>query len=162
LRPRGTAEVDRRRQRLQSTFDLINGQAIPPELLAHYSRYLCVLVSGFIETSVEELVTHYCRIRSAEPVERFVTQQVGRINNIDLDKLRQLVYTFNPDWWAILEAEHPDELQAFLSVASTRNSVSHGGDTGITIGTVCQYFDQVTVVIVRLCELFDPGQGDRA
>ncbi|MGI9001689.1 MAG: HEPN domain-containing protein [Pseudonocardia sp.] len=157
MRLRGTAEVDRRRQRLQTTFDLINDQSLSPELLAHYSRYLCVLVSGFIEMSVKELVSHYCRLRSAAPVERYVTQQLGRLNNIDLEKLRQLVRAFNPDWLTILEEECPDELQAFLSVASTRNSVSHGGDTGITIDTVRQYFEQVAVVLMRLCELFDPG-----
>lgn len=90
-------------------------------------------------------------------MERYVTQQLGRLNNIDLEKLRQLVRAFNPDWLTILEEECPDELQAFLSVASTRNSVSHGGDTGITIDTVRQYFEQVAVVLMRLCELFDPG-----
>ena len=58
---RGRAEVNRRRQKLAATMQSIEAASLDPELISHYSRYLCVLTSGYVEQSVKELVIHYCR-----------------------------------------------------------------------------------------------------
>jgi hypothetical protein len=160
LRFAGRAEVERRRQKLQATFVMVNQQDLSSELLAHYARYLCVLVSGFAEQSVKELASHYCKRRASDPVHRYVRGQLSLLRNIDLEKLRKLIQAFSPEWWQQIETDLGDELQAFVSVASTRNNVSHGGDSGITISVVGQYFEQVSRVLSRLSELFDPDERD--
>jgi HEPN superfamily RiboL-PSP-like protein len=136
---------------------MVNQQKMSAEMLAHYSRYLCVLLSGFAEQSVKELASYYCKQRASSPVHRYVSMQLALIRNIDLDKLRRLVESFNTEWWRLLEEELEDELQAFVSVATTRNNISHGGDSGITLIVVRQYFEQVSRVLVRLSDLFDPS-----
>ena len=40
------------KQRLDALFDKVKALDSEPELISHWSRYLCVLVSGFIEASV--------------------------------------------------------------------------------------------------------------
>ncbi|MQB01961.1 MAG: hypothetical protein GEU78_17130 [Actinobacteria bacterium] len=60
------------------------------------------------------------------------------------------------DWWSEIESKRRDELEAFGSVATVRNSISHGGDAGITLSSVKQYFDQVSAVLEDLSEYFDP------
>ncbi len=152
----GRAEVARRKQRLDALFRGIDGAGLSPELTAHYSRYLCVLVSGYAEQSVKELVTQYCRSKANEPIQKYVGQQLGRLRNIDLEKLRQLVESFRADWWTGLSTAREDELSAFGSVATVRNAISHGMETGITMVTVRQYFEQISVVLDDLCDLFDP------
>lgn len=138
---------------------MVNKQDLSPELLAHYARYLCVLVSGFAEQSVKELASHYCKKRASDPVHRYVRGQLSLLRNVDLEKLRKLVQAFSTEWWQQIENELGDELQAFVSVASTRNNVSHGGDSGITMNVVGQYFEQISRVLTRLSELFDPDTG---
>src|SRR5664280_3442303 len=145
--PQGRAEVARREQRLSALFTAIDGANLPPELTAHYSRYLCVLVSGYAEQSVKELVAQYCRSKSSEPIQRYVGKQLARLRNIDLEKLKQLLQSFKAEWWTELESEWSDELTAFGSVAAVRNAVSHGTETGITMATVRQYFNQISVVL---------------
>ncbi|MGY2065568.1 HEPN domain-containing protein [Blastococcus sp. SYSU DS0619] len=152
----GRAEVARRKQRLTATFAAIDGAGLGSELTSHFSRYLCVLVSGYAEQSVKELVAHYCRTKSNEPIQRYVGKQLGRLRNIDLEKLKQLVESFQPEWWVELEDKRADELSAFTSVATVRNAVSHGGDAGITMATIKQYFGQISVVLDDLCDRFDP------
>jgi hypothetical protein len=152
----GRGEVVRREQRLLSLFASIDGAGLGPELTAHYSRYLCVLVSGYAEQSVKELVTQYCRSKANEPIQRYVGKQLGRLRNIDLEKLKQLIESFRPEWWTQLEATRRDELSAFGSVATLRNAISHGMETGVTLATVRQYFDQISAVLHDLCDLFDP------
>jgi len=42
------------------------------------------------------------------------------------------------------------------SVATVRNGISHGAESGITMAVVRQYFEQTTVVLDDLCDLLDP------
>lgn len=156
-RQQGRAEVARRKQRLTALIASIDGAGLSPELTAHYSRYICVLVSGYAEQSVKELVTQYCRSKANEPIQKYVGKQLDRLRNIDLEKLKQLVESFRVDWWAQLATNREDELSAFGSVATVRNAIAHGAETGITMGTVKQYFEQISVVLDDLCELFDPA-----
>lgn len=162
----GRNEVRRRKERLTAVIGSI-GSEVRPELASHFARYLCVLLSGFAEQSAKELVTHYCRTSSNPKIQRYVGQQLKRLRNIDHEKLKQLVESFDLQWWAELTEKYPDELLAFDSVATLRNNISHGGDSGITLATVKQYFQQVSVVVDALCDLFDPvhrtvagGAGD--
>jgi uncharacterized protein YpuA (DUF1002 family) len=154
---RGRHEVARRKQRLAALMTKIDGSGLEAELIAHYSRYLCVLVSGFVEQSVKELVAQYCRDRANTEIQQYVGRQMGLLRNIDFEKLKQLVESFNVDWWRELQALRADELEAFGSVAAVRNNVSHGGDAGMTMGTVRQYFQQISAVLDDLCGYFDPG-----
>lgn len=151
----GRDEVARRKIKLEAVFAQMVGAELTPELISHYSRYLCVLVSGHAEQSVKELVTQYVRLRSEQRVQRYVGKQLDRLRNINVEKLRQLIESFDNQWWRDLEQKFPDELEAFDSVATIRNSIAHGGDTGITPVTVRQYFDQVSTVLDALCALLD-------
>lgn len=153
---RGRAEVSRRKQRLAATFKAIDGANLGPELTAHFARYLCVLTSGYVEQSVKELVIEYCRKRSTDPIQRYVGAQLKKLRNIDSEKLRQLVESFSIEWWRQISGNLPDELNSIGSIATVRNNVSHGGDTGITMNTVKQYFDDSSTVLAALCDFFDP------
>lgn len=153
----GRNEVRRRKARLSAVIDSIDGAGLAPELTSHYARYLCVLLSGFAEQSVKELVTHYCRTSANPKIQRYVGQQLKRLRNIDHEKLKQLVEAFDVQWWSELAARYPDELSAFDSVATLRNNISHGGDAGVTMATLKQYFGQVSTVVDALCDHFDPA-----
>jgi hypothetical protein len=152
----GRHEVARRKAKLQAVFQAIDGASLQPELTSHFARYLCVLVSGFAEQSSKELVTHYCRLRSEARIQRYVGKQLKRLRNIDKEKLKQLVESFDPKWWQDLASRFPDELEAFDSVATLRNNISHGGESGVTLNTMKQYFKDVAVVVDALCDRFDP------
>lgn len=156
-RPQGRAEVARRRQQLDATFAKIDGAGLSAELTAHYSRYLCVLVSGFAEQSIKELVAQYCRQRSSSQIQRFAGKQMARFRNIDLEKLKQVLESFDTAWWLSLSERRPDELSALGSVATVRNGVSHGSDSGITLATIKQYYTQISVIMEDLCDLLDPS-----
>lgn len=153
----GRHEVVRRRQRLKALITRIDGVGLDAELTAHYSRYLSVLISGYAEQSVKELVLQYSRTKSNSEIQRYIGKQISRLRNIDLEKLKQLIASFHPEWWKELEAMYADELEAFGSIATVRNSVSHGNETGITMMALKQYFDQISTVLDALCELFDPA-----
>ena len=152
----GRAEVARRRQKLRALFAAIDGAGLSAELTSHYARYLCVLVSGYAEQSVKELVRQHARQQSSPRIQRYVSRQVDWVSNVDSERLKQLIEGFDVRWWSDLAAKRPDEIEAFDSVATVRNGVSHGSDAGITMATIKQYFDQISEVLDELCDLFDP------
>ena len=152
----GRNEVMRLRSRLKTVATAIDGAGLNSELTSHYARYLCVLISGYAEQSVKELVMQYCRVRSETRIQRHVGIQLKRLRNVDQEKLRQLVESFDVTWWETLVLQYQDQLSAFDSVAALRNNISHGGDAGVTMVTIRQYLKDVETVLDALSDLFDP------
>jgi hypothetical protein len=132
-----------------------------PELAAHYARYLCVLVAGHAEQSVKELVTHFARKRSSPEVLNYVSSQLKFVRNVDQEKLRQLLQSLDPGFWDSLAAAVPDDLEALTSTVTVRNGVAHGTESGITYSTIKQYYERVSSVLDRLCDLLDPVDDRR-
>lgn len=63
----GRAEVGRLRQVLEDTFKRAEKVGGDTELQSDFARYLCVLVSGFLEKAVAELILEHARL-SLRPV----------------------------------------------------------------------------------------------
>jgi len=152
----GRAEVLRRKQRLKATFASINGLSLDPEVLSHYSRYLCVLTSGYAEQAIKELAIQYSRQRSAEQVTRYVSGQIDKLRNINRERLKQLLNSFDPTWWEKLEEARQAELEALDSVVAVRNAISHGLDTGITMTRISDYFQSIGALLDDLANKLDP------
>ena len=94
---RGSSEVNRLRNRLKAVFGRAGslGNA-DPKIQSDYARYLCVIVSGFVETAVEELAIEHCRKRSNVSVFNYASTQLGRIQNLNGQKLLQLISQWFP------------------------------------------------------------------
>jgi hypothetical protein len=152
----GRHEVARRKQRLQATFDEISGAELTPELISHYSRYLAVRVCGHAEQSIMELVQEYARKHSDERIQRHIGKQFKKFQNVTQERLKQLVESFDREWWNEILLARVDELAAFDSVTAVRNLIAHGDDAGITLSRVAEYFRQVSVVLDDLSNRFDP------
>ena len=74
----GRAEVERRRRQLDTTFARARGLDADAELLSDFARYLCVLVSGFVEQATIELLLEYVRNRSERSIQSYVEGRVRR------------------------------------------------------------------------------------
>lgn len=156
----GREEVTRKRQKLNSAFNAVSGAGLESELLSHYSRYLCVLISGYFEQSVKELVVQYCRDRSASQIVRYVNGQISQLRNVNREKLKNLMESLDPEWWQVLLRDREAELDTLDSVAAIRNAISHGLDTGITMATVIQYFSQIDELLSDICDRLDPKRSE--
>lgn len=164
----GRAEVDRQRRRLDAAFGRASGlRAKPeilaePEILADFARYLCVLVSGFLEQSVIELLLEHVRTHSGPTVLRHVERRLRRFTTATAKNVAELVGGFDPDWRRDLEAFLVDERKAALdSIVNLRQNVSHGrpGATSITLAGVRSYYDTVKKVVEHIADLCLPRAG---
>ena len=155
----GRAEVARLKQRLDATFERVKGVGLDSELQSDFAKYLCVLVSGYIEKAVVELVLEHARNKGAPTLQRFVEQRTKRIKNPKASGVQELLGNFDQRWQQELGRFLVDEKKdAVDSVVSLRNTIAHGGSVGLTYSQVREYYLHVQIVIDRVAELCVPGR----
>ncbi len=145
--------IVQRKQRLDSLFEKVRAIGDDSEVKSHWARYLCVLVSGFIEQSVRIILTEYASNKSHVRVSNFVDRQLRDLQNAKCDKLLDWVARFDPTWRTTIEGQMDDRLvSAINSIVGNRHQIAHGHDVGLTYTQVKGYYDAV-VEAIELIEL---------
>lgn len=153
----GRAEVARLQQRLDVAFRRIKSVGPDLELQSDFARYLCVLVSGYLEQAVAELVLEHARRTGAPTLQRFVDQRTKHFTNANSQRLEDLLGNFDPDWRKDLEAFVVDDLKdAVDGVVDLRNKIAHGESVGVTYQRIADYYSRVQKVVDRIADLCAP------
>lgn len=143
-----TVEAIRYKARLDNLFGKITALSSDIELQAQWARYLCVLVSGFLETSVVAILARYSKEKAVPNVANYVGCQLDTFQNPTMGKILQLVNAFSQDWYDSLSAKTDGKLKSSVdSIAANRNQIAHGRDVGITYASIrTWYVDALEVV----------------
>ena len=143
--------IELRRRRTDAVFErakLVATLERGQELEADYARHLCVLVSGFLEKAVAEIVVAYAEGKGARPVISYLESNLRRLRNVDKDRLLTVVGQLDLGWRGQVEAFVVDEKQAAVnSIVGLRNDIAHGGGGSISLSQVSQYWLQVQAVV---------------
>jgi len=121
------------------------------EMKSHWSRYLCVLVCGFIENSVELCLSEYSR-RSASPfVSNFVSAKLRGFQNPKMGAILDLLGSFSPDWRAQIESATQGQLSDSVnSIVGNRHKIAHGDSVSLSIGSLTAYYKDAVAVVELL------------
>lgn len=150
----GKAEVARQRQQLDATFKRALDLGADAELLSDFARYLCILVSGFLEQAVVELLIEYVRTHSDNRVQQHVEQRLRNLRNLGAQRLIEVLGSFDPDWRHDLDIFLVDEYKdAVDGIVNLRNTIAHGRYAGITMMRVQDYYDRIKTVVERVSQL---------
>ena len=155
----GRAEVQRQRQQLDTTFSRARALSADAELLSDFARYLCVLVSGFVEQATIELVLviEYVRTHSDTRIQRHVERSARHLANLRTQGLIDVIGGLNPEWRSELETFIVDEYKDALGgIVDLRNNVAHGRYVGVTLSRVNDYYERVKTIIDRVADLVIP------
>lgn len=135
------------KDRLDHLFDQ-SKQIEDAELLGHWARYLCVLVSGFIETSIQTILLEYVDNKAAPEIRYFVSQQVKDFQNAKMNKILDLIRDFSPTIAMNVETATEGKLKdAVDSIVQNRHQIAHGQNMGISLVTVKGYYESVVKAI---------------
>ncbi len=153
----GRAEVTRLKQRLDATFQRVADIGSDLEVQSDFAKYLCVLVSVYLERAVAELVLEHARRSGSPSLQRFVERNTRRFTNASTERLKNLLGSFDPDWRQTLESFLVDELKdAVNSIVDLRNRIAHGGSVGLTYQRIADYYARVQRVVDRIADLCAP------
>lgn len=132
------------KQKLDDLFDKVKqtrALAEDQELLAHWSRYLCILVSGFLENALKELYGTYAQNKAQPRVANFVKARLETFRNPNMERVLQLANSFSPEWREALERAAGSKVKdAVDSIAGNRNSIAHGRSVGLTYSRMYDYY----------------------
>lgn len=149
--------IDSRISRLDATFIRARDLPTGSEAQADYSKYLCILVSGFLEKAVETLVAEYVGRRAHPSVHRYVSRTF-KAGNLNTQRLLDVVGHFDPELHDRFALYLGDERRdAINSVFGNRNNIAHGDDVGISYHRVKDYYASIKQVVRFLGEEWVPS-----
>jgi hypothetical protein len=152
----GTLDVAAMQARLDATFQRVADlPAADLEVRSDFARYLCILVSGFVENAVAALTMSYCRDRSQPAVANYAGTQLRRLQNLNSERLLQVVGAFEQQWredlHTFLEGPRKDALDSILGL---RNQIAHGASVGLTYVRIKEYYTRVKEIVIFLGDRF--------
>lgn len=142
--------VHREIQRLNDLFERVTAAASGDDnLQSHWARYLTVLVSGLLETGLSEVYSEFVKGTSPEPVAKYAVFHLARIQNPNCERMLLTAGGFKEQWRQDLEEYLNDEgrREAVDSIINVRHNVAHGGQMGITIARVREYYEKAVSVL---------------
>jgi hypothetical protein len=139
--------IHQQKQRLDQLFKV--ARDLPdPEVQSHWSRYLCVLVSGFIENSVELCLSEYSKKVANAHVSNFVSAKLRNFQNPRMGAILELFGAFNPDWRARIESETQGQLaDSVNSIVGNRHKIAHGDSVALSMSSLTAYYQDAASVI---------------
>jgi hypothetical protein len=144
-------DIELRRRRIDAAFARADALAAADDGLqiqADYARHCCVLVSGFLEKAIAELILHYAQGKTPRPLQAFLESSLRRVMNIDTERLLNIMGSLDAGWRNELDMLLSDEQRvAVNSVVGLRNDIAHGGGTSLSLGQVRQYWRLVQEVV---------------
>jgi hypothetical protein len=153
----GKAEVESQIKRLDATFKRASGATGDLELSSDLAKYLCVLVSGFLEQSIIELLLEYIRIHAHTSVHQHMEPRLRQFTTAKTHRIIELFGSFDANWRKDLEDYLVDQLKdAIDSVVANRHNIAHGKSVGLTISRVQTYYERVKDVVDHLSDLCLP------
>lgn len=144
--------IHRQKQRLDDLFKA--GRSISDiEMQSHWCRYLCVLVSGFLENSVELCLSEYSRRFTNVTVSNFVSAKLRGFQNPRMGAILDLLGSFDPNWRVQFEAATQGQLSDSVnSIVGNRHKIAHGESVTLSMSSLAAYYKDAVIVVELLQE----------
>ena len=123
----------------------------------HFAKYACVLVSGYLETSIKELLFNYSQLKSEDRISRYIGKAWPQSMNMNSTNITDIVGKFDPVWETEIKDWLGSGVQSNRSVIDgiikTRNNIAHGQEsktTGVSINSVSKQFSTAKGLVEKL------------
>ena len=128
------------------------------EVNAHWAKYVCVLVSGYIEQAVKEVLLEHSSSSSGPRVSSYVEKTWPSSKNMACTAINEMLGHFDARWSDIFlswidEEERKKEINEIIA---WRNSIAHGKESStnnVTMGSVSKKFKSACDLVDFLEEL---------
>lgn len=146
-------EITRQIQRFESLYKKASEASKDSlDLQSHWSRYLCILLSGLIENSIKEIYSDYIVKNSSKAVADYSIAYLSTVSNPKTEKILSIVGSFKKEWQQQLEIYVLDSgrKDAIDSVMANRNLIAHGKDVGLTLARLHQFYLRTIEVLEHI------------
>jgi len=146
-------DVVKEKQKIDHILKLASQLEPNEELLAHWAKYLCVLTSGFIESSLRIILAEFTRDKGNPQIASFVESRLRGITNLNEERIQQLLGAFSSEWRERFRQKRTDAQKAAIdSVIANRHLIVHGQSIGLTLARMKDYYKEVVKAITIIDE----------
>jgi len=154
-------EAVRSRQKLDHLFELATNLSQDPgckqEAAARLSEYLCIRVSGFVETSVRGVLLDYVATHSSRQVLDYVDEELAQWYNFKEAKICDLARCFSEEWATELHARLLDPMKSSLdAIVEIRNNLAHGEQFSVSLATAKDHYDNILKALRQIALVCSP------
>lgn len=139
--------------------DLLDNPRVPPdddEARAHWAKYLCVLIAGYMEFAVRHSLLEHARLNSSETVYSYVSHRFSWFDGRRMSSVMEMLGRFSDDWVAALSALAGDQRGAAVTnVVLARHQVAHAGATDVTLEQLRLWFPLANEVLDAIADACD-------
>ena len=142
--------------RLDDLFAQIPTLADKRDLQSHLVKFTCVLVCGYVEVALRDILQEYTRASaSSEEVRRYVDKQLERSPNPSMGAILGLMRAFSEDWAQNLSNETKGKLQRHVdSLAANRNQIAHGKNENVVLSYAeLKDYYRSALTVIKLIEM---------
>lgn len=153
-------EVVKYKHKLDNLFKVY--EQLPSEhdlIKSHWSRYLCILTSGFIEHSMRQLMSQYIEKTSNKKTSSYALNNIRHFQNAKMNKIYELIKLFCNEWEIEIRENTEGELQEHIdSIVTNRHNIAHGKDVGISFTVINNYYKSAVTVIELIEDILFPSE----
>ena len=115
------------------------------EIRAHWAKYNCVLISGFIEQAVKEIFLEHASAEGSTRLRNYIEGTWPNSRNMRCDTIREILRYCDVDWATDFEAwlSNSEKKKEINEIIRWRNDIAHGKEantTNVTLQSVDQKF----------------------
>ncbi len=137
-------EITRHQQRIDNLFDM--SRSLDLEFQAHWSRYICILIAGYLEVSIQVIYSEYARTKAHPNVFSFVDRKMGELLNPNMQRICEVARSFSPEWGLALEKD-VEMRDSINSIIANRHQIAHGRSSDVTIGRLQPWYKDAVRLI---------------
>jgi len=146
-------KLQQQEKKLDNLFELVKSVEDDEEK-ALLSKFLCVRTSGFIESSMKNLVNDFSNGTSPKQIQKYVSNKIKFSTNLYPYRIAEILGTFDNEWRTTFESKITDEQKAALnSIISNRNNIAHGENDAINFTSMESYYKLAKEVVLMLTDI---------
>lgn len=133
----------------------LKGTAVDIEIQSDLSKYLCILLSGYFEKSITDIINSYAEKFSPQ-IERCIQTEFKWTTNIKMARLLEILDKFSSEWKSILEKDpsYNDYKDTLDSIVNNRNNIAHAQGSSVTLAQLEYYYTIIEKIIDKVRTLF--------
>jgi hypothetical protein len=121
---------------------------------SEWSKYLCILVSGFIEESLRVLLEKYCENKASANIQKFVGKKIDNITNCNTGKIKGILDDFSSDCGNEFTNKINDQIKTAIdNVVQNRHKIAHGKSIPMSYHNILNYYNNVKKAVEILEEI---------
>lgn len=106
-----------------------------PEEQADWAKYICVLVSGFIEQAVKEILLEFAQRHEVNRLQSYIEGTWPESRNMKTSNIKEILTHFDQTWGARFDEwlKNKDQYKSEInSLIASRNDIAHGKEANTT------------------------------